>query len=80
MTGKRGGVIRRENKQNKKLKMMDFRNREVLMQQKTDPYNSVTLSFTTDLIISVTNRGINSFQFNSYTVLPGSILCKIQSF
>ena len=32
------------------------------------------ISDSTDDIISVMGRGINSFQFNSYTVLLGSIL------
>ena len=31
------------------------------------------MSYPIDLIISVINRNINLFQFNSYTVLPGSI-------
>ena len=45
MTGENGGVIRRENKQNKqKIEMRYFRNREISVLQKTDPYNSVTIN------------------------------------
>ena len=31
-------------------------------------------------MVSVNNRSINSFQFNSYAVLAGKILCKIPAF
>ena len=38
------------------------------------------MSYPIYVIISVIKRNINSFQFNSYIVLPGKILCKIPAF
>ena len=43
-------------------------------------FTLISTDYANDVIISVINKSINSFQFNSYAVLPGKILCKIPAF